>query len=192
MSAPTTTTTPDTKNASTTDPLHLIDVDHVRFCVGNAKQAAIFYATTFGFRITQLHDLTCGARSMARYMLEQGNIRFILETPLNPDHPSNEELRRYGDGIKDIAFNVKRGQRGTVRAGRSPAGLAYGYRKAKQRYIRFAQTERLFLLSLLEIFLRREVWIGYLLTKHMFLSTLILTNMFLVYLDSEKKSAELL
>ena len=37
---------------------HLIDVDHVRFCVGNAKQAAVFYASTFGFRITQLHDLT--------------------------------------------------------------------------------------------------------------------------------------
>ena len=48
------------------DPLHLIDVDHVRFTVGNAKQAAIFYASMFGFRITQLHDLTCGARSMAR------------------------------------------------------------------------------------------------------------------------------
>ena len=88
------------------DPLHLIDVDHVRFVVGNAKQAAMFYASMFGFRITQLHDLTCGARSMARYMLEQGNIRFVLETPLNPDHPANEELRRYGDGIKDIAFSV--------------------------------------------------------------------------------------
>ena len=101
---PTTTPTPDT--ASTTDPLQLIDVDHVRFCVGNAKQAAVFYAATFGFRITQIHDLTTGSRSMARYFLEQGNIRLILETPLIPDHPAKEELRKYGDGIKDIAFTV--------------------------------------------------------------------------------------
>ena len=79
MPTTTTTTSPDSTTASSPekDPLHLIDVDHVRFCVGNAKQAAVFYASTFGFRITQLHDLTCGARSMARYMLEQG---YLLPT----------------------------------------------------------------------------------------------------------------
>ena len=117
---PTTTTdqrtTPATGSSPEKDPLHLIDVDHVRFCVGNAKQAAVFYASTFGFRITQLHDLTCGARSMARYMLEQGNIRFILETPMNPDHPANDELRKYGDGIKDIAFNVHDAESAYARA----------------------------------------------------------------------------
>ena len=118
MPTTTTTTSPDSTTASSPekDPLHLIDVDHVRFCVGNAKQAAVFYASTFGFRITQLHDLTCGARSMARYMLEQGNIRFILETPMNPDHPANEELRKYGDGIKDIAFNVHDAEAAYARA----------------------------------------------------------------------------
>ena len=44
------------------DPLTLIDVDHVRFYVGNAKQAAYFYAHTFGFRIDQIADLTTGSR----------------------------------------------------------------------------------------------------------------------------------
>jgi len=124
------TTTTDQRTSPTTtpnaDPLHLIDVDHVRFCVGNAKQAAVFYATTFGFRITQLHDLTCGARSMARYMLEQGNIRFILETPMNPDHPANDELRKYGDGIKDIAFNVHDAEAAYTRAIANGAISAHG------------------------------------------------------------------
>ena len=41
-----------------TDPLQLIDVDHVRFYVGNAKQAAFFYAHTFGFQVSQIADLT--------------------------------------------------------------------------------------------------------------------------------------
>ena len=44
-------------------PLYLIDVDHVRFNVGNAKQAAYFYSRCFGFNITQVSDLTTGARN---------------------------------------------------------------------------------------------------------------------------------
>ena len=46
-----------------TDPLALIDVDHIRFLVGNAKQAAYFYATAFGFQVEQICDLTTGSRS---------------------------------------------------------------------------------------------------------------------------------
>ena len=98
--------TPTTSGATTTDPLQLIDVDHVRFFVGNAKQASIFYAHTFGFEVSQIADLTTGSRETARYLLTQGNIRFILETPLSPTHPINDELARFGDGVKDIAFNV--------------------------------------------------------------------------------------
>ena len=130
MSAITPTNTTDAANstqlAPEQDPLHLIDVDHVRFCVGNAKQAAIFYASTFGFRITQIRDLTCGARTMARYFLEQGNIRFILETPLHPDHPANEDLRKYGDGIKDIAFTVHDAKAAYERALANGATSAHG------------------------------------------------------------------
>ena len=40
-------------SAAGADPLQLIDVDHVRFYVGNAKQAAFFYAHCFGFQIEQ-------------------------------------------------------------------------------------------------------------------------------------------
>jgi 4-hydroxyphenylpyruvate dioxygenase len=88
------------------DPLALIDVDHVRFYVGNAKQAAYFYAHTFGFRIDQLADLTTGSRDEADYLLTQGNIRLMLTTPLTKDHPAADEIRLYGDGVKDIALTV--------------------------------------------------------------------------------------
>lgn len=99
---------PMTKPSSldATDPLNLIDVDHVRFYVGNAKQAAFFYANLFGFQIQQVSDLTTGSRAEASYLLSQGNIRFLLTTGLTPDHPAQQEVHRYGDGVKDVAFTV--------------------------------------------------------------------------------------
>jgi len=100
-------TTATTRSAKTAaDPLALNDVDHVRFYVGNAKQAAFFYANTFGFQIAQVADLTTGSREEADYLLTQGNIRLLLTTPLNKEHPAAKEIMLYGDGIKDIALTV--------------------------------------------------------------------------------------
>jgi len=95
----------ETENSN--DPLRLIDVDYVQFYVGNAKQAAYFYAQAFGFEIEQISDLTTNVREAATYLLTQGNIRFLLTTGLHPDHPAQQEVQLYGDGIKDIAFTVE-------------------------------------------------------------------------------------
>ena len=104
----TTASTPSSisQPGTTTDPLRLIDVDHVRFYVGNAKQAAYFYANTFGFQIQQYADLTTGSREEASYLLTQGNIRLILTTGLSKDHPAAVEVMKHGDGVKDVAFTV--------------------------------------------------------------------------------------
>ncbi|MBM4113892.1 MAG: 4-hydroxyphenylpyruvate dioxygenase [Phycisphaerae bacterium] len=97
---------PQPSPSSATDPLALVDVDHVRFFVGNAKQAAFFYGHAFGFTVEEINDLTTGNRASAQYLLTQGNIRIVLETPLVEDHPATQEIARYGDGIKDVAFTV--------------------------------------------------------------------------------------
>ena len=102
----TASTSPQTDKAAAADPLMLVDVDHVRFHVGNAKQAAYFYAYTFGFQIEQYSDLTTGSRDQAAYLLTQGNIRLLLTSGLTTDHPAQEEVRTYGDGVKDIALTV--------------------------------------------------------------------------------------
>ncbi len=94
------------RGGASSDPLALIDVDHVHFYVGNAKQAAIYYAHTFGFNVEQVCDLTTGSRSEASYLLTQGNIRFLLTTGLTADHPAQKEVALYGDGVKDIALLV--------------------------------------------------------------------------------------
>ncbi len=103
-----TTSSPLTSGSASrsNDPLRLIDVDRVQFYVGNAKQAAYFYAQAFGFEIEQVSDLTTGDRTSANYLLTQGNIRFLLTTGLTTDHPAQKETSLYGDGVKDIAFTV--------------------------------------------------------------------------------------
>ena len=101
-----TTLSPSTGVSSATDPLQLIDVDHVRFYVGNAKQAAFFYASAFGFQVDQIADLTTGSRDRAMYLLTQGNIRIILESSLTKDGQAAREAAQYGDGVKDLALTV--------------------------------------------------------------------------------------
>jgi len=88
------------------DPLTLIDVDHVRFYCGNAKQAAYFYCHCFGFTCEQVSDQTTGSREAAHYYLTQGNIRFILTSGLTKDHPASRHVELFGDGVKDVAFTV--------------------------------------------------------------------------------------
>ena len=102
----TTASTPSSLPKTGTDPLRLIDVDHIRFYVGNAKQAAQFYANTFGFTVDQVADLTTGSRDEANYLLTQGNIRLILTSGLSQDHEAHEHVKRYGDGVRSIAFTV--------------------------------------------------------------------------------------
>ena len=118
-------TTPAIKSSSTTDPLQLIDVDHVRFYVGNAKQAAHFYASTFGFQVSQISDLTTGSRDAAHYLLTQGNIRFVLTTGLTKDHPASRHVMLYGDGVKDIAFTVFDAEKAYERAMKNGGESAY-------------------------------------------------------------------
>ncbi len=118
-------TAPASSTNASTDPLMLVDVDHVRFFVGNAKQAAFFYANAFGFQVEQVADLTTGSRSTAQYLLTQGNIRFVLETALTSDSPVAAECQRYGDGIKDIALTVLDAERAYEQARRNGGASAY-------------------------------------------------------------------
>lgn len=123
--APSAPVKPAPSGAAKTDPLQLIDVDHVRFYVGNAKQAAYFYAHCFGFQIEQVADLTTGSRDAAHYLLTQGNIRILLTSGLSIEHSAAMESALYGDGVKDVAFNVFDATAAYERAVRNGAQSAY-------------------------------------------------------------------
>jgi 4-hydroxyphenylpyruvate dioxygenase len=89
------------------DFLPLLGTDYVELYVGNAKQAAHYYKTAFGFQSLAYAGLETGVRDRASYVLQQGKIRLVLTTPLQSDSPLNEHLRKHGDGVKVIALWVE-------------------------------------------------------------------------------------
>jgi 4-hydroxyphenylpyruvate dioxygenase len=89
------------------DFLPLLGTDYVEFYVGNAKQAAHYYKTAFGFQSLAYAGLETGVRDRASYVLKQDKIRLVLTTPLNSSSPINDHLRKHGDGVKVIALWVE-------------------------------------------------------------------------------------
>src|SRR5215831_14470581 len=88
------------------DFLPLNGTDHVEFYVGNARQAAHYYRTAFGFQLAAYRGPETGVRDRACYVLVQNKIRFVLTTALQPDHPIAEQVKLHGDGVHDIALWV--------------------------------------------------------------------------------------
>src|ERR1700694_3565398 len=88
------------------DPLGLRRIDHLRFFVGNARQSAYFYRNAFGFDVVAYAGLETGVRQEAGYVLRQGEITFVLASPLRGEHPDNRRLTLHGDGVQDIALEV--------------------------------------------------------------------------------------
>lgn len=80
--------------------------DYIELYVGNAKQAAIFYKTCFGFQSLAYAGLETGVRDRTSYVLRQGKITLVLTTPLKSDGEISEHIKKHGDGVKVIAFWV--------------------------------------------------------------------------------------
>jgi len=88
------------------DFLPIKGTDHVEFYVGNARQSAIFYRHALGMQLVAYSGPETGTRDRASYVLQQGKIRFVLTTPLTPEHPIADHIRLHGDGVRDIALWV--------------------------------------------------------------------------------------
>ncbi len=94
-------------NANTEqDFLPINGTDYVEFYVGNAKQAAHYYQTAFGFQPLAYAGLETGVKDRASYVLKQDKIRFVLTTALVPDSEIAEHVRKHGDGVKVVALWV--------------------------------------------------------------------------------------
>ncbi len=114
-----------TKKETKTDFLPLNGTDYIELYVGNAKQAAHYYKTAFGFQSLAYAGPETGAKDRASYVLVQNKMRLILTSPLHSDSPIAEHHRKHGDGVKYLALMVddaydafeqttKRGGVGTV------------------------------------------------------------------------------
>lgn len=92
--------------ADAQDFLPLLGTDYVELYVGNAKQAAHYYMSAWGFRPLAYRGLETGSRDTVSYVLEQDKIRLILTSPLAPGGAINEHINKHGDGVKVIALWV--------------------------------------------------------------------------------------
>ena len=88
------------------DFLPLLGTDYVELYVGNAKQAAHFYKTAFGFQSYAYKGLETGSKDHVSYVLKQDKIRLVLTTPLNSKSPINDHIVKHGDGVKVVALWV--------------------------------------------------------------------------------------
>lgn len=89
------------------DFLPLLGTDYVEFYVGNAKQAAHYYKTAFGFQSLAYAGLETGLKDRASYVLVQDKIRLVLTTALNSESPIGEHVKKHGDGVKVVALWVE-------------------------------------------------------------------------------------
>jgi 4-hydroxyphenylpyruvate dioxygenase len=84
---------------------------HIEFYVGNAKQAATYYRTAFGFTPVAYAGPETGVRDRASWVLAQGDVRFVLTAGLSPEHEAVRHQLLHGDGVKDVAFRVPDAER---------------------------------------------------------------------------------
>lgn len=89
------------------DFLPIIGTDHVELYVGNAKQAAYYYQTAWGFQPLAYSGLETGNKEKVSYVLQQGKIRLVLTSPYRSTSPINEHIVKHGDGVKVIALQVE-------------------------------------------------------------------------------------
>ncbi len=97
---------PDSGAVHTVDFLPLHGTDYVEFYVGNAKQAAHYYKTAFGFQSLAYAGPETGVKDRVSYVLRQEKLTFVLTTPLRGNNPIADHIYKHGDGVKVLALKV--------------------------------------------------------------------------------------
>ncbi|MDB5199904.1 MAG: 4-hydroxyphenylpyruvate dioxygenase [Chitinophagaceae bacterium] len=97
---------PNIKKEEVTDFLPLQGTDYVEFYVGNAKQAAHYYKTAFGFQSLAYAGPETDVKDKASYVIRQNKLTFVLTTPLRGKNEIADHIYKHGDGVKVIALKV--------------------------------------------------------------------------------------
>ena len=94
------------QTATIVDFLPLHGTDYVEFYVGNAKQAAHFYKTAFGFQTLAYAGPETGVKDKVSYVIRQNKLTFVLTTPLRSHNDIANHISKHGDGVKMLALKV--------------------------------------------------------------------------------------
>ena len=103
---PTTTIASKNTSTATADFLPLNGTDYIEFYVGNAKQAAHFYKTAFGFQSLAYAGPETGIMDKVSYVIRQNKLTFVLTTPLKTNNEIADHIYKHGDGVKVLALMV--------------------------------------------------------------------------------------
>ncbi|HMU47594.1 MAG TPA: 4-hydroxyphenylpyruvate dioxygenase [Chitinophagaceae bacterium] len=95
------------KQNTATDFLPLEGTDYVEFYVGNAKQAAHFYISAFGFQALAYAGPETGMKDRASYAVRQHKLTFVLTTPIRSGNPMADHIYKHGDGVKSLSLKVQ-------------------------------------------------------------------------------------
>lgn len=101
-----TATMPSAGATAAHDAFPINGTDYIEFWVGNARQAATYYRTAFGFELVGYRGPETGVRDRASYLLQQDKLRFVLTSALRPEGEIAAHVNAHGDGVKDMAFWV--------------------------------------------------------------------------------------
>jgi 4-hydroxyphenylpyruvate dioxygenase len=102
-----TTATAEQSNVVTsTDFMPINGTDYVEMYVSNAKQAAHFYKSAFGYQSLAYAGLETGLRDRESYVLVQDKIRLVLTSPLHSGTDLGRHIDQHGDGVKVCALWV--------------------------------------------------------------------------------------
>ena len=104
---PTTIESPKRAPAAEKDFLPLQGTDYIEFYIGNAKQAAHFYKTAFGFQSLAYCGPETGTKEKASYAIRQNNLTLVLTTPIRPNNSIADHIYKHGDGVKALALTVE-------------------------------------------------------------------------------------
>ncbi|MGH3276704.1 MAG: 4-hydroxyphenylpyruvate dioxygenase [Streptosporangiaceae bacterium] len=86
--------------------MNVRDVDHVEFYVGDARQAAQYLCSAYGFRAYGYGGPETGLPGQCSVLLGQHRIRILLTSGLHQDHPASQFVARHGDGVAVLAFST--------------------------------------------------------------------------------------
>ena len=81
-------------------------LDHVRFHVGNARQAMHWYATAFGMCAVAYRGPETGHRDACEYLLVSGSARFVVAGEARPGTEIGRHVAANGDGVVALALEV--------------------------------------------------------------------------------------
>ncbi|MEU2603530.1 4-hydroxyphenylpyruvate dioxygenase [Streptomyces albus] len=115
-------------------PWDIDGIDHIRLCVGNARQAAHFYITAFGMEPTACRRPEGNPDGHAEYVLTSGSVRFVITGGGAPDSPATRWAATHGDGVSDIALRVRNLDEGLAYAERAGATVLAEPREERDRH----------------------------------------------------------